>query len=786
MVLKPPHTRFSAVPARAGLYDPGFEKDACGLAMVATLRGTAGHDIIELALTALRNMEHRGAIGSDAGTGDGAGLMTQLPDAFLRAVAGVELPAAGHYIAGSVFLPVDAAERGAAKHGFAALAGQEGLDVLGWRTVPIRAEVLGALAREAMPAIEQVFLRGAGAGDGLSGIALDRLAFRLRKRAERELDLYFPSLSCRTLVYKGMVTTLQLEPFYPDLSDERFASRLALVHSRYSTNTFPSWPLAQPFRLLAHNGEINTVQGNRNWMSARQSQLESELLGDLRPLLPIVTPGGSDSASFDEVLELLTLTGRSLPHAVMMMIPEAYENQTDLAPQRRDFYEYHSVLMEPWDGPAAMVFTDGTLVGATLDRNGLRPGRFLVTDDGLVVLASEIGVLEVEPSRVVRKGRLRPGKMFLVDTEAGRLIEDDELKESLAAQKPWGEWLAKGRINLRDLPDREHIVHTPASVGRRQRTFGYTEEEVRVVIAPMASTGAEPIGAMGTDTPVAVLSDRPRLLFDYFTQQFAQVTNPPLDSIREEVVTSMRLALGPERNLLEATPEHAYQIVLDFPVIDNDELAKIQHIDASPGSRTTTTIRGLYRFDEGPDAMADRLAAMCLEADDAIERGAKYLVLSDRDSNKDLAPIPSLLMLSTIHHHLLRRENRLKVGLIVEAGDVREVHHVALLVGYGASAINPYLAMETAEELGSSGARTDVTAERAVANIIKALGKGVLKTMSKMGISVVSCYAGAQASESIRLDQGFVDEYFTGTTTRLGGIGIDVVAAESRARQRSA
>ena len=784
MVLKSPHQRFSTMPAATGLYDPAWERDACGLAMVATLRGSAGHDIIELALTALRNMEHRGAIGSDAGTGDGAGIMTQIPDAFLRAVVDFELPHPGRYIVGSAFLPTDDPERAQIKQDLVSLAGQEQLTVLGWRSVPIREAQLGNLAREAMPVIEQLFL--ASERPELSGIDLDRLAFRLRKRAERELNVYFPSLSCRTLVYKGMVTTLQLEPFYPDLSDGRFSSRLALVHSRYSTNTFPSWSLAQPFRMIAHNGEINTVQGNRNWMRARQSQLESELLGDIRPLLPIVTPGGSDSASFDEVVELLTLTGRSLPHAVMMMIPEAYENQTELAEPRRAFYEYHSVLMEPWDGPAAMVFTDGTLVGATLDRNGLRPGRFLVTDDGLVVLASEIGVLDIEQSRIVRKGRLRPGKMFLVDTEAGRLIEDDEIKDSLAAQKPWGQWLEHGRINLRDLPEREHIVHTPASVTRRQRTFGYTEEEVRILIAPMAQSGAEPIGAMGTDTPIAVLSDRPRLLFDYFTQQFAQVTNPPLDSIREEVVTSMKLGLGPELNLLTATPEHAYQIILDFPVIDNDELAKIQHIDASPGSRTTTTIRGLYRFDEGPHALQARLARMCEEVEHAIRHGAKYIVLSDRDSNKDLAPIPSLLMLSTVHHHLIRRENRLKVGLIVEAGDVREVHHVALLVGYGASAINPYLAMESAEELVRSGAIADVTPEKAVANIIKALGKGVLKIMSKMGISVVSSYAGAQAFEAVGLDQGFVDGYFTGTTSRLGGIGMDVVAAENLARHRSA
>ena len=792
MALTPAFSRFSAVPAASGMYDPGRERDACGLAMVATLRGTAGHDIIDAALGALRNLEHRGAIGSDAGTGDGAGIVTQIPDAFLRAVVDFDLPAVGRYVVGTAFLPTDIDERVDIKRGIEALAVEEGLRVLGWRDVPVRPDGLGNLAREAMPFFEQVFLsstRPATDGDPVHGIALDRQSFRLRKRAERELNAYFPSLSSRTIVYKGMVTTLQLEPFYPDLSDQRFASKLALVHSRYSTNTFPSWPLAQPFRMIAHNGEINTVQGNRNWMRARQSQLESELLGDLAPILPIVTPGASDSASFDEVVELLNLGGRSLPHAMMMMVPEAYENQTDIDPVRRDFYEYHAMLMEPWDGPAALVFTDGSLVGATLDRNGLRPGRYLVTDDGLVVLASEIGVLDIDPARVVRKGRLRPGKMFLVDTEAGRLIEDDEIKSELAALEPWGEWLADGRINLRDLPEREHIVHTPASVTRRQRTFGYTEEEVRILIGPMAVNGAEPLGAMGSDTPIAVLSERPRLLFDYFTQQFAQVTNPPLDSIREEVVTSLKLGLGPERNLLGATPEHARQVILDFPVIDNDELAKIQHI-APKSSRAffnpTRTIRGLYRVDEGPKAMEQRIAAMCDEVDTAIDDGALFIVLSDRDSNKDMAPVPSLLMLAAVHHHLIRRQNRMKVGIIVEAGDVREVHHVALLIGYGASAVNPYLAMESAEELARSGMISGVTPEKAVKNLIKALGKGVLKIMSKMGISVVSSYAGAQAFEAVGLDQAFVDQYFTGTSSLLGGVGIDVIAAESAARHTAA
>ncbi|RQP09984.1 MAG: glutamate synthase large subunit [Microbacteriaceae bacterium] len=783
------YARFSAVPPAQGMYNPRFEKDACGLAMVATLRGTAGHDIVTNALDALRHLEHRGAVGSDAGTGDGAGIITQIPDAFLRAVVDFALPPVGQYAVGMAFLPLDDVARAEEKEAIGRIAVEEGLRVLGWREVPTDPEHLGTLAREAAPAFEQLFVaseRSDAAGKPLSGIALDRQTFRLRKRAERELGSYFPSLSSRTLVYKGMVTTLQLEPFYPDLSDERFATKLALVHSRYSTNTFPSWPLAQPFRMIAHNGEINTVQGNRNWMRARQSQLHSEELGDLRPLFPIVSEGASDSASFDEVVELLTLGGRSLPHAIMMMVPEAWENQVDMDPARRAFYDYHSALMEPWDGPAALVFTDGSLVGATLDRNGLRPGRFLVTDDGLVVLASEIGVLDFPADRVVRKGRLRPGKMFLIDTVEGRIIEDDEIKTSLAAQNPYAEWVKENRIELAELPPREHVIHTAASVTRRQRTFGYTEEEVRILIGPMAQTGAEPLGAMGSDTPVAVLSDRPRLIFDYFTQAFAQVTNPPLDSIREEVVTSMRLGLGPERNLLDATPEHARQIVLDFPVIDNDELAKILRLGRESGQRLTRTLKGLYRFDAGDDAMERRLEELCAEADAAIEAGAQFLVLSDRDSNKDLAPIPSLLMLSAVHHHLIRQETRMQVGLIVETGDAREVHHAALLLGYGASAINPYLAMETAEQLVATGMIKGITPEKAVKNLIKGLGKGVLKIMSKMGISVIGSYAGAQAFEAVGLSQEFVDKYFTGTTTLLGGVGIDVIAAENLARHTSA
>ncbi len=705
----------SGFPAKQGMYNPAFEKDACGLAMVATLRGEPGHDIVELALTALRNLEHRGAIGSDAGTGDGAGILTQMPDAFLRAVVDFELPPVGQYAAGMAFLPLDEATRAETKAGVEAVAAAEGLTVLGWREVPTEQEHLGKLAFEARPHFEQLFVSRPAVGDApaLSGIDLDRRVYRLRKRARREHDAYFVSLSSRTLGYKGMVTTLQLEPFYPDLQDERFQSELAVVHSRYSTNTFPSWPLAQPLRMLAHNGEINTVGANRNWMRARQSQLESELIGDIRPLLPICTEGASDSASFDEVLELLTLTGRSLPHAVMMMVPEAYEKQADIAPDLRAFYEYHSMQMEPWDGPAALIFTDGTLVGATLDRNGLRPGRWTETTDGLVVIGSETGVLDFAPERIKRRGRLRPGRMFVVDTAQRRIIEDDEVKAELAALQPWQEWLDAGRVRLKELPEREHIVHPIASITRRQRTFGYTEEEVRILLTPMGQTGAEPLGAMGSDTPIAVLSERPRLLFDYFVQQFAQVTNPPLDSIREEVVTSLALGLGPERNLLEWGPEHTRTITLDFPVIDNDELAKLQNIDKALPGRRSATIRGLYHLEHGEDALERRLEEISAEVDAAIADGAEFIILSDRDSNKDLVPIPSLLMLSAVHHHLIRQENRMKVGLVVEAGDVREVHHVATLIGYGASGVNPYLAMETVEYLVRAGFITGITPERA-------------------------------------------------------------------------
>ena len=772
------------LPTDQGMYSSAYERDACGFAMVATLRGTAGHDIVDYALDSLRNLEHRGAVGSDAGTGDGAGILTQIPDDFFRAVVEFPLPPVDSYAPGLIFLPSVYAKRASTKYRIEAIAAEEGLAVLGWREVPVNPDVLGDLARESMPAIEQLFVASI---DGTrTGIELDRLTFRLRKRIEREIDVFAVSLSARTIVYKGMVTTLQLEDFYPDLSDERFTSKLALVHSRYSTNTFPSWPLAQPLRLIAHNGEINTVIGNRNWMRARESQLHSNLLGDLKPLLPICTPGASDSTSFDEVLELLVLGGRSLPHALMMMVPEAWENQDDLDPDLLAFYEYHSLTMEPWDGPAALAFSDGTLVGATLDRNGLRPGRYFVTDDGLVVLGSETGILPIDPSKVVQRGRLQPGRMLLIDVEKGELLDDREVKRELTQSRPWAEWLAEGRIRLNDLPEREHLVHPPASISRRQRTFGYTQEEIRVLLAPMARTGQEPIAAMGSDTPVAVLSDRPRLVFDYFVQHFAQVTNPPLDSIREEVVTTLSSGLGPQRNLLSEGVDHAQQVILDFPVLDNDALSKIQHFGEDGSAQRTVTLRGLYPVDGGPDALRKRLDEMCREADEAIAYGAEFLILSDRDSTKDLAPIPSLLMLSAIHNHLIRETTRMSVGLIVEAGDVREVHHVATLIGYGAFAVNPYLAMETVEALVRSGVIEDIDEKTAVKNLIKALGKGLLKIMSKMGVSALPSYAGAQAFEAVGLSAEVVDQYFTGTATRLGGIGIDVIARENLMRHTSA
>ncbi len=781
-----PFARFAATPPAQGLYTAAHEHDACGVGFVATMSGPADHDIVVKALTVLRNLDHRGAVGAEVDSGDGAGILTQMPDEFLRAESGVDLPEVGRYAAGNLFLPDDDAEDAATRARIEQICAEEGLVVLGWRELPVTASLVGSLARGVMPRFAQVFV--STPDRDLAGLALDRLTFCARKRVEHELGVYAASLSSRTITYKGMLTTGQLEPFFPDLSDRRFATRLAIVHSRFSTNTFPSWPLAHPYRYVAHNGEFNTLKGNRNWMTARESQLVTDLLpGDLNRLFPIVTPDASDSASFDEVLELLHLGGRTLPHAVLMMIPEAWENNPDMDPARRAFYRFHSMVMEPWDGPADLVFTDGSLIGAVLDRNGLRPSRYWVTDDGLVVLASEAGVLDIDPATVVRKGRLQPGRMFLVDTDAGRLVDDDEIKAELAAEHPYDEWLTAGVINLHELPEREHIVHTAKSVVRRQQTFGYTEEELRILLTPMGQSGAEPIGSMGTDTPIAVLSSRPRLLFDYFTQIFAQVTNPPLDAIREELVTALGTVVGPLGNLLDAAPVHARQVELDFPVIDNDELAKIVRINSDgnlPGFRTVR-VKGLYRVDGGGEALRTRLDEICAEVSAAIADGARFVVLSDRDSDADKAPIPSLLLTSAVHHHLIREKTRTQVGLFVEAGDVREVHHVALLVGFGAAAVNPYLAMESVEELCRTG-RITVEPQQAVRNLIYALGKGVLKVMSKMGISTVASYSGAQVFEAIGLSRDLVERYFTGTTSQLGGVGLDVLAAENAARHATA
>ncbi|MFV0433584.1 MAG: glutamate synthase large subunit [Leucobacter sp.] len=787
---KGPAAAFSTLPDRVGLYDPADERDACGLASVVSLTGEPSHKIIALALEALENLEHRGAVGSDAGTGDGAGILSDLPDELIRGELAeldpeLALPAAGAYAAGLAFLPQASTQRRAAKYRIAAIASDEGLEVLAWRPVPVRPEVLGESARVASPVIEQLVLVAAQ-GRVIDAETLERRAFRTRKRVQHETECYMPSLSSRTITYKGMVTTLQLPAFFPELSDERFTSRFAIVHSRYSTNTVPSWHLAQPLRLVAHNGEINTVRGNRNWMRARESQLQSEVLGDVRQLTPICSVGGSDSASFDEVLELLVRAGRSLPHALAMMVPEAWESEAGLHPQLVDFLEYHSLVMEPWDGPAAMIATDGRELVALLDRNGLRPGRYLVTSDGMMVIASETGVLDVAPERVVRRGRLQPGRMLAVDLATGEIRDDEDVKAELAGLAPWGEWLEQGRIRLSEQPEREHLVHPPASINRRQRTFGYTEEELRLLLTPMARDGIEPIAAMGTDTPIAVLSERPRLVYDYFVQQFAQVTNPPLDALREELVTSLVTSIGPQENLLSQSVDHARQVIVDFPVIDNDAMARIQHFADDPERERAVTIRGLYPVDYDARGLADRLEEMCQEASAAIEAGAEFLIISDRDTNKDLAPVPSLLAVSAVHHHLIREGRRLRVSLIVEAGDVREVHHVAALIGYGAGAVNPYLAMESVGLLVRNGSLSGLTEQQAIAHLIKALGKGMLKVMSKMGISTVASYCGAQTFEAVGLSQEVVDRYFTGTASRLGGVGLDVIAAEVAIRHRAA
>ncbi|MHB1710297.1 MAG: glutamate synthase large subunit [Acidimicrobiales bacterium] len=772
------------------LYDARFEHDACGIALVADLRGRATHMLVDRAISALEHLAHRGATGSEEDSGDGAGILIQIPDRFYREVVDFELPEAGRYATGLAFLSRDPSEAAKARLGIEQLSAEEGLVVLGWRDAPFDDGGVGSLARADMPSLHQVFV-GAGPATTLDednpALALDRITFVLRKRAEHHLpDCYLASLSARTVTYKGMLTSHQLASFYPDLSDPRLVSGLALVHSRFSTNTFPSWALAHPYRYLAHNGEINTLAGNRNWMRAREALCATPLIPGLERAFPIVTPGASDSASFDEVLELLHLAGRPLHHAVLMMIPEAWENHRSMDPACRAFYRYHSSLMEPWDGPAAVAFTDGTIIGAVLDRNGLRPARYWVTDEGLVVLASEVGVLDVPSSTVVRKGRLQPGRMFLVDTAAGTIIDDQEIKSALSAEQPYAHWLEVGQIDLDDLPQKSMLVPKHASVIGRQREFGYTNEELRLIITPMAKMGVEPIGSMGTDAAIAVLSERPRLLYDYFTQLFAQVTNPPLDAIREEMVTSMASTVGPESNLLEPTAESCKQIVLPMPIIDNDDLAKLLYINEdgrTPGFRCFA-VDGLFEASRGGEGLRVGIESVRSQVSIAIAEGANIIVLSDRNSTVEFAPIPSLLLVSAVHHHLVRERTRTRVGLVVESGDAREVHHMALLKGFGAAAVNPYLAFETIDDMIATGLLTGVTALRAQRNYIKAASKGIIKVMSKMGISTMASYTGAQAFEAVGLAHSVIDEYFPGTVSRIEGVGLEVLAEEVAARHR--
>ncbi|WP_019972457.1 glutamate synthase large subunit [Mycobacterium sp. 141] len=793
-------------PNKVGLYNSAYEHDACGVAMVADMHGRRSRDIVDKAITALLNLEHRGAAGAEPNTGDGAGILLQVPDEFLRAVCkeqeDFELPPEGSYATGIAFLPQSSRDAKLACEAVEKIVEAEGLKLLGWRDVPHDDSSLGALARDALPTLRQVFIGGA------EGMELERRAYVIRKRAEHELGtkgpgqdgpgretVYFPSLSAKTIVYKGMLTTPQLRAFYLDLQDKRLTSALGIVHSRFSTNTFPSWPLAHPFRRIAHNGEINTVTGNENWMRAREALIHTDVFGyhnDLNKIFPVCTPGASDTARFDEVLELLHLGGRPLHHAVLMMIPEAWERNTDMDPARRAFYQYHASLMEPWDGPASVCFTDGTVVGAVLDRNGLRPSRIWVTNDGLVVMASEAGVLDLDPSTVVQKMRLQPGRMFLVDTAQGRIVSDEEIKAELAAEHPYREWLDAGLFHIDELPQGKYVKMPHHRVVQRQQAFGYTYEELNLLIAPMARTGAEALGSMGTDTPMAVLSQRPRMLFDYFQQLFAQVTNPPLDAIREEVVTSLQGAIGPEGDLLNPDENSCRQIVLPQPILRNAELSKLVDVDPDHEIRgrkhgmRAAVVNCLYPVADGGAGLRRALEDVRTKVSQAIRNGARIIVLSDRESNEWLAPIPSLLAVSAVHHHLVRERSRTQVGLVVECGDAREVHHMAMLCGFGAAAINPYMAFESIEDMIDRGIITGLTSDQAKANYVKAAGKGVLKVMSKMGISTLASYTGAQLFQAVGIGRRVLDEYFTGLHCPTGGIGLDDIASEVAARHELA
>src|SRR3954469_24542221 len=784
--LQEPDMTHRTTPRAEGLYDPRYEHDACGVALVARLDNVPSRDIVEQALLALENLEHRGAAGADRHTGDGAGVLVQMPDRFLRSAVDFLLPPLGEYGVAMCFFPRDEARRTQLEALMELNVRVEGQIVLGWRDVPIDEAHVGTTANASRPHIRQLFV-AAGPGFTDDQDAFERKLYVIRRICELAAgpDFYVASCSSRTLVYKGMLIAHQVrDGFYPDLLDERFASAMALVHSRFSTNTFPSWELAHPYRVIAHNGEINTLMGNVNWMRARESQLASHLFGgDLAKVLPVVRPGGSDSATFDNVLELLMLAGRSLPHAIMMMIPEAHEGRDDLPDELKAFYEFHSSFMEPWDGPAAVAFTDGRLIGATLDRNGLRPGRWLETRDGLVVLGSEAGLLGIEPERVKRLGRLQPGKLFLVDLERHRIVEDHEVKAEIAGQRPYRKWLDAQRVQFADLAPPHVTMPGVEPLHLRQLAFGYTQEDLRVLMAPMAARGEEPVGSMGNDNALAVLSDQRPPLFTYFKQLFAQVTNPPIDPIREAVVMSVSAAIGAEGNLLDETPEHAHQMVMHGPILRNIELETLRQV----GHETfaTATLDITWPVDEGPAGMQKRLTNLCDEAYDNVGAGVNVIILSDRRVGPERAAIPSLLAVAAVHHHLVRAGNRLQAGLVLESGEPREVHHFATLIGYGASAINPYLLLDTVDDLVAQErvrlSDEDIIRDPDVAerNMVKAIEKGLLKTISKMGISTIQSYCGAQIFEAVGLERTLIDRHFTGTASRIGGIGLDVLAREA-------
>jgi glutamate synthase domain-containing protein 2/glutamate synthase domain-containing protein 1/glutamate synthase domain-containing protein 3 len=777
----------------AGLYSPAFEHDACGVGMICNIKGVPSHSIVQNALQILMNLSHRGAVGSDEKTGDGAGILMQQPDAFLRKVAGVKLPEPGAYAAGLVFLPPQAAQRKQVGDWFAAIIQREGQELLGWRDVPVNNAVIGDLARKVEPVIRQIFVgRGKGVADQA---AFERKLLVIRKcieRQVRESDLperkYFhlPSLSSRTLVYKGLLLADQIEPFFPELTDPDMVSGLALVHQRYSTNTSPTWELAHPFRFLCHNGEINTLMGNVNWMNARQSLFRSPLFGDdMAKLFPVLTPGASDSATLDNALELLYHGGRSLPHAMMMLIPEAWENHETMSEEKKAFYEYHACLTEPWDGPATIPFSDGRVVGAVLDRNGLRPSRYTVTKDGFVIMASETGVLPIDPANVLMKGRLQPGRMFLVDTQQGRIVDDEEIKGEMCRRQPYRAWLQGNQSRLANLPAGEPLPALPeGQLLERQRLFGYTLEDLNILLPPMADKGEEATGSMGTDTPLAVLSERPQLLYNYFKQLFAQVTNPPLDAIREELVTSLVSYLGPEGNLLAETPDHARRFRVNNPILSDEDVQKIRGV--KEGHFKSVTLPTLFAVGGDGSALEQALDELCQAASRAIEDGATLLILSDRGADAQRAPIPALLATSGVAHHLIRNGQLTRCSLIVESGEPREVHHFALLFGYGAGAVNPYLAFESIRGLVRQDRLEEKDADAAVDHYVKALRKGLLKVMSKMGISTLRSYRGAQIFEAVGLRSDVIEKHFTGTPSRIEGIGLAEIAREAALRHERA